>query len=228
MANTRAFLDTNGLIHYNNELLQALNQSDFKKGLISKSDLPCYTSSLREVYNKNTAVFFDYAGSNAADFEFLQTLFQENNLCSFTIILDGEVYENVGMYNSGSGDHEVWRLSVPDPDNPEGGDSAYLFKIEYTSYSYSMFSTKAENVDEWNPRTDEKRGEITHNLKIYVQDLGSEYVHKLDHKYLHTSEGISGSDSGIVLGSQVYTYVNNQVAVMQTVLDNVESILVTL
>lgn len=222
MANARAFLDTNGLVHYNSELMKSLNpESPFKKGLLSKAELPCYSSTYKEVYSKNTGVFYDYEGSNSSDFHFLEENYEEE-IYTYTVVLDGTVYENVEV-NYESGYYNTWTLLQRDPNTDD-----ILFKIEWSNYSYSVFSTRDENVFDWQDRTDEKRGEVIHSLKIYIKDDQHEYVHKLDSKYLPVSEGISGVDSGVTLGSQVYTYVNNQVAAVQTVLDNVESILVTL
>ncbi len=219
----KAFLDTNGLIHYNSNLMKSLNPScEFKKGLISKSDLPCYTSNSKEEYNKTSAVFYDTESTSSEDFSFLKTN-EQNNKDAYTVIFDGTIYENLysRSYNGG------FLLGLVDPDDA----NSYIFSFEYYNDGeshYSIFSTQNENVHNWEDRTDEKRGETAHNIKIYLKDSQNEYVHKLDSKYLNTSNGISGSDSGLTLGSQVYTYVNNQVAAMQTVLDTVESVLVTI
>ena len=219
----RAFLDTNGLIHYNSNLMKSLNPDcEFKKGLVSKSELPCYTSNSKEEYNKTSAVFYDTGSTNSEDFSFLQ-INNQNDKDLYTVILDGVIYETVGLrsYNGGL------LLGLTDPDD----SNSYIFSFEYYDDGEShcsIFSTQDENVHNWEDRTDEKRGEILHNIKIYLKDSQNEYVHKLDSKYLNTSNGISGSDSGLTLGSQVYTYVNNQVAVMQTVMDAVESVLATI
>jgi hypothetical protein len=222
----KAFLDTNGLIHYNSNLMKFLNPScEFKKGLISKSELPCYVSSYQEVYNKNSQVFYDYAGENGADFEFFKTN-KENDIYDYTIIFDGVVYENVKL-NYSSGTRTIYSLGQLDP----ADENTKLFYFQYSvdgNSTYSVFGTKDEDPYEWSDRTDEKRGEVIHNIQIYIKDTQHEYVRKLDSKYLNTSNGISESDSGLTSGSQVYTYVNNQVAVMQTVMDTVESVLATI
>ena len=224
----RAFLDTNGLIHYNSSLMKSLNPDcEFKKGLVSKSDLPCYTSNSKEEYSKTTAVFYDIESTNSRDFTFLKDNY-EGNKENYTVIFDGIIYEGLYVRHAEYGQYaNRWLLGSTDPNDSD----SYLFAFEYYdngSTSYSAFYTEDENVYDWDDRTDEKRGEVLHNVKIYLSDPQNEYVHKLDSKYIKTSEGISGSDAGITTGSQVYTYVNNQIAVMQNVVDTIESTLATI